>query len=164
MRTLTNNECRRWVKAQGLIYRPFREGVPMAGQFDAGDEKDGGEAARRAVLAVCERASQMLIVVEDHPLTYDDRRMQFASLRSSHGETRSLEDAPGHLLSQADSGVLVALLSVCLGPGSWWSTYIYLAPIRCAMLIWESSLIDLWSDRRSDFRLLEHDLRETSAA
>ena len=136
----------------------------MTGQFETIDEKDGGEAASRAVLSVCEQASQVLIVIEDHPLTHDDRRAQLATLRSSHGETRPLEDAPGHLLGQGDHEVLAALLRVCIGPGSWWSTYIYLAPIRCTMLIWESSLIDLWSDRASDFRLLENDLPETSTA
>lgn len=164
MRTFTNSESRRWVKSQGLVYQPFRRGVPMAGQFDAGDEADGGEAARRAVIAVCKPASQALFVIEDHPLTHDDRRTRLAQLRSLHGEARSLEDASGHLLRREDSDTLLALLRLCIGPGSWWSTYIYLAPIKSTMLVWESSLIDLWSDRHSDYKLLEHELRETTAA
>jgi hypothetical protein len=164
MRTLTNNECRRWVKSQGLVYQPFRQGAPVAGQFSIEDAKDDGEAARRAVLAVCGQASQALLVIEDHPLTYDDRRAQLAQLRSSHGGTRSLEDAPGHLLNRQDDDTLAALLRVCIGPGSWWSTYIYLAPIQSTMLVWESSLVDLWSERPSDYSLLKHDLRDTTAA
>ena len=164
MRTFTNSESRRWVKSQGLVYEPFRQGVVIAGQFSIEDAKDGGEAARRAVLAVCRQASQALLVIEDHPLTYDDRRAQLAQLRTSHGESRSLEDAPGHLLRRQDHDTLTTLLRVAIGPGSWWSTYIYLAPIKSTMLVWESSLVDLWSDRHSDYSLLEHDLRETTAA
>lgn len=30
------------------------------------------------------------------------------------------------------------------------------------MLVWESSLVDLWSERHSNYSLLEHDLRETT--
>jgi hypothetical protein len=161
MRALTNSEARRWVKSQGLVYRPFREGLQMAGQFQITQGKDGEGVARQAVLAVCRQASQALVVIEDHPLTYEDRRAQLAELRKSFGEPRSLDNAPGHLLGHQDNDALAALLQVCIGPGSWWNTYIYLAPIRCAMLVWESSLVDLWSDRASDFRLLEHDLQET---
>ena len=164
MRTFTNSESRRWVKSQGLVYQPFRQGVPVAGQFSIEDEKAGDETARRAVLAVCRQASQALLVIEDHPLTYDDRRTQLTQLRASLGESRSLENAPGHLLRTQDDDMLTRLLQVCIGPGSWWSTYIYLAPIKSMMLVWESSLVDLWSDRHSDFSLLEHDLRETNAA
>ena len=120
--------------------------------------------ARRAVLAVCRQASQALLVIEDHPLTYDDRRTQLAQLRTSLGERRSLEDTPGHLLRRQDDDTLTSLLRVVIGPGSWWNTYIYLAPIQSTMLVWESSLVDLWSDRHSDYSLLEHDLREITAA
>src|SRR5688500_15940000 len=98
MRTFTNSESRQWVKSQGLVYQPFRRGVAVAGQFSIEDGKDGGEAARRGVLAVCRQSSQALLVIEDHPLTYDDRRAQLTQLRASVDESRSLEDAPGHLL------------------------------------------------------------------
>ena len=116
------------------------------------------------MLAVCRQASQALIVIEDHPLTYDDRRAQLAELRTSLDERRLLEEAPGHLLLRKDDDRLTQLLQVCIGPGSWWSTYIYLAPIKSTMLVWESSLVDLWSDRHSDHSLLENDLRETNAS
>ena len=161
MRTFTNSESQQWVKSQGLVYQPFRQGVPVAGQFGIEDAKDGDEVARRAVLTVCRQASQALLVIEDHPLTHDDRRAQFAERRASLGESSSLEDAPGHLLRRQDDNTLARLLQVCIGPGSWWSTYIYLAPIKSTMLVWESSLVDLWSDRHSDYVLLEHDLRMT---
>lgn len=154
MRLLTNSESRRWVKSQGLIYQPFRHGEPLDGQFRTGDENDEGEAARRALFGLCRNASQMLFVIEDHPLTYDDRRAQLTALRASFHESRLLEAAPGHLLGREDGETLTRLLQVCIGPGSWWSTYIYLAPIKTTLLVWESTLIDLWSNRSSDFKLL----------
>ncbi len=146
--------------SQGLVYQPFRNRVPVIGQFDIEDVKDGGEAARRAVLAVCRQASQALLVIEDHPLTEDDRRSQLTQLRTSLGESRSVKNAPGHLLRRKEDDVLVSLLGICIGPGSWWSTYIYVAPIKSTMLIWESSLVDLWSERHSDYNLLKQDLRD----
>lgn len=164
MRIITNSESRRWVKSQGLVYQPFREGEALSGQFNIEDGEDDGAAARRAVLAVCRQASQALLVIEDHPLTYDDRRAQLTQLRATLGENRSLADAPGHLLRRQDDDTLTHLLQVVIGPGSWWSTYIYLAPIKSTMLVWESSLVDLWSNRHSDFSLLEKDLREINAA
>lgn len=160
MRTFTNSESKKWVKSQGMVYQPFINGLPLSGQFDIEDEKDDGEAARRALLAVCSRASQTLIVVEEHPLTYDDRRAQLLQLRASLEENRSIEDAPGHLLQRQDTQIMTQLLQVCIGPGSWWSTYIYLAPIKSTMLVWESSLVDLWSEHHSDFSLLNHELLE----
>jgi hypothetical protein len=111
------------------------------------------------VLAVCEQANQGLVVIEDHPLTYADRRKELTEFRRGHDEIRPIEDAPSHLLRDEDHELLATLLRVCIGPGSWWSTYIYLVPIDCTLLIWESSLIDLWSERHSVYSALANHLR-----
>lgn len=135
----------------------------MNGQFRTGDEKDGGEAVRHALLATCRQASEALVVIEDHPLTRADRRTELASLRTTHGESRPIERIPGHLVHPTDDP-LIALLRVCVGSGSWWSTYLYLAPIQTTMLVWESSLVDLWSTRESVHAILKSDLQATNAA
>ncbi|HKQ39488.1 MAG TPA: hypothetical protein VJ063_15530 [Verrucomicrobiae bacterium] len=55
-------------------------------------------------------------------------------------------------------------MQLCIGKGCWWSAYLYLAPISIALLLWESEIVDLWSERSSDYTLLEHELRPTKTA
>jgi hypothetical protein len=133
-------------------------GVQITGQFDVNELKDGGAAARSAVAEVCQPASQVLLVLEEHPLTHEKRQTDLAHLRRSFGETRAVDDAPGHMLRRHDGETLTRLLELCIGRGSWWSAYLYLAPTRTTMLVWESSIVDLWSDRHSDYRVLERQL------
>jgi hypothetical protein len=161
MRTLTNKECRKWVESQGLSYEPYHKHLPWDKQFNIKDAEDGGAAAQRAVLAVCRQASQVLAVIVPHALTSDDRRDALAALRTQHGEERSLEEAPGHLLKKQDGELLEALVRLCIGPGAWSSVYFYLAPIESTLYVWESSLIDVWSERHADIQLLKAELPET---
>ena len=161
MQILTNRECREWVESEGLIYQPFRNGVPVSGQFHLNDANDRGASGHETLVSVCQQASQVLFVIEDHSLSYADRRMRLTTLRKSYGDRRPLSEAPGHLLKTTDAISLQTISEIVIGPGSWWSTYIYLAPIQSTMLVWESSLIDLWSDRHSDYKFLAEKLRKT---
>jgi hypothetical protein len=160
MRTLTNKECRKWVESQGLSYEPYHKHLPWDKQFNIKDAEDGGAAAQRAVLAVCRQASQVLAVILPHALTHEDRRDALVALRAQHGEERSLDEAPGHLLKKQDGELLQSLVRSCIDPGSWWSVYFYLAPIETTLYVSESSLIDVWSERHTDFQLLKAELTE----
>jgi hypothetical protein len=55
-------------------------------------------------------------------------------------------------------------VQLCIAKGCWWSAYIYLSPIKVALLLWESDIVDLWSERTSDYTLLEHELLPTTTA
>ena len=170
----TNNNARRWVKSNGMIYRPRNRltrhrlsqcleyrGVPVNAQFNFDDKANSGEAATRPILEVSSFASQALVVVEDHPLTDEGRRVRLSNLRTALGESWSLEEAPGLPFSPSDKK-FAELLRICIGSGSWWSVYIYLGPIGTTLLIWESSIIDLGTERKSDCKLLEKELRLTA--
>jgi hypothetical protein len=164
MRALTSKECKSWVEAQGLTYMPYKREVPLAGQFSVEDTSEGRAAAVRAVLSVCERASQILIVVEAHALNRAADRQALDAIRASVGEDRSIDNAPGLLLRREDTATLTELVQLCVGKGCWWSAYLYLAPIKVTLLLWESDIVDLWSERRSDYTLLERELRPTTTS
>lgn len=119
MRALTSKECKRWVEAQGLTYMPYKDGVPLAGQFSIEDTKEGRAAAIRGVLSVGERAAQILVVVEGHALNRVADRQELDAIRSSVGERRSIHAAPGLLLRCEDASTLAALVQLCLGKGCW---------------------------------------------
>jgi hypothetical protein len=159
MRGLTSKQCKRWVESQGLIYMPYKNGVPLAGQFIINDTQESRAAAANAVISVCDRATQVLVEVEGHALNRAADREALVAIRASIDESRSIHEAPGLLLRGQDSATLAALIKLCLGKGCWWSAYLYLAPIKVALLLWESDIVDLWSERRSDYKSLERKLR-----
>lgn len=155
MEFLSKSEAKKWVTSQGRVYSPYREGFRPDLQIGFEDKKDGGFLVGQALLELCESASQILAVVEDHPLTYDERRGELMRLRLAMGESQPMEKTPAMLFSGKDRPMIENVVRTCIGPGSWWSLYLYLAPQRTTVLVWESSMLDLWSDRAADQKRLQ---------
>lgn len=115
----------------------------MRGQLDIDNPRIPEEAIVSPILSVCSSASQALLLVDDHPLTHEKRRVRMAQFLERVSQPSAGTSALIGLFRRQDHAALEELLHICVGPGSWFSTYIYLAPTSCTLLIWESSLIDV---------------------
>lgn len=96
-----------------------------------------------------------LIHVTDWSLYQPSEMIVIDALRSHHGESRRLIDAPGHLFDASETETAVALFSLCASYG--WSCYVYSGVDQSTLLNWEGEMFDFWTAnpaKLTDFKAL----------
>jgi hypothetical protein len=155
MKTLTPEQCPRWLKDAGFNHDPFRGSGEASYHFMTGGLTDSRRsiAFARNLLQAIQPNSDHLLEITDWSLYQKDEMAVVQSLRASFGETRWLIKSPGHVFPPSDLDLGVGLFALTIAYG--WSSYIYIPTPRLTIFNWEGDMFEFWSDEKKSIELAE---------
>jgi hypothetical protein len=128
MRSITPEECDRWTRDRGVklaqSYSHFL-GEPAAESLRFAIPKKASVqiALSEALLEAIPGIAQSLLWMTDWPLYREHEMALLMRIRAGYGETRSLIEAPGHILEEADRSILAGLIFL-MQAFAWDSSYV----------------------------------------
>jgi|GEM_PF-1474888 len=147
MKCLTETECSEWLKHHAIIEAPYNcNSAPIKADY----ARFVSPKTTTRLIAFTRHFFDWvgdfefgLLQMTDWSLHEPDEMAIVNSIRRSHGETRWLIKAPGHLFDQKGRDELISMfyLSIMFG----WTTYLYFLPNKVTVLNWEGDIIDLWA-------------------
>lgn len=153
MQCLTNPELISWLCDHSIPREPYENRPEQAFflQFSAPrsreDMHDFLTAYYASVIGATESVVQLVEWIQSEPP--GDR---IFAIRRQHGDSRFFSDAPSHRFDATESKVAVELAATAAF-GSL-STYVYSAPDRSTLYLWEGDIFDFWTDSREVYEFL----------
>ena len=144
VQVLTANECSAWLRQRAIIESPYANNrSKMSLQFEPPRSPRRLTAFTRQLFEAFGDFPGALVQFTDWNTHNPDEMALFDSLRRSHGEQRTIIEAPGHLFASTEAA---EALGHCYLVATFdWSAYLYLASGAATVYFWEGDLVDLWS-------------------
>lgn len=149
MKTLTEDECSRWLVNHQIEEDPYGRlpyQAPWCNQFPIDTRPSRSSHICRRIVEIAEPFSKALLHITDWSLYQPDEMAVVSALRAAHDEQRWLINSPGHLFDASERDLLIGILSLVVFYG--WTAYLYFDH-RTTFLCWEGELLDLWTFEQS---------------
>jgi hypothetical protein len=146
MKCVTEVEARNWLGSYLIPPATYSGNATPAHyiQFAAPRPHPHPEAFTRDYFERLIPTGERLFHIVDWALSQPSERLTVAALRVASHEERSLLETPGHILTEAEGELGVALFG--LTAGYQWTAYLY-SPIGHSTLYnWEGEMFDFWTD------------------
>ena len=162
MRCLTLSESAQWLRTQQIDGLAEDNRPCVFGSYElfcaSPKQSWAQQGLARDLLAWIGEFDTALFWVTDWPFSEPDEMALISSLRRSHGESRLLIEAPGHVFASNEGDELVGwiYLMMCFG----WDGYLFASPYHGSMFqtsheafVW---LLSSYSERFSEARRIIH--------
>ena len=146
MHCLKSSEIKKWLTGQGMHHQPMESGVPIAGEYELPVDGDSRRVVADGLAKLLSKDGTKLIEVIPPDSMSAGERECLDRFRAGLHEDRSVGDAPGHLFKSRDREDFKRMLSMLLGLGPGWETYVYSAPSRTTLLV--NGKLDIWAVKR----------------
>ena len=147
MKCLTASECSEWLRSQKMIEAPYGKSSPAGCFYERFVPPANVRLFAQNIFYWFGNFDAALLQMTDwdtrQPDEIADEMALITAIRRSHGESRWLIKAPGHLFEFKERDELVGMFYLIIM--FQWSCYIYLPSRKTTILNWEGALGDLWS-------------------
>ena len=168
MQCLTENEISHWLRERGIPEAPYHQVPPTSFYLQFFTPPNQSLSAFfRQYWALVIGGETALVHITDWGLYTASEMIPLMGIRALHSETRTLIDAPGHLLETHESETVISLMT--LTTFFAWSSYWYSPSGHSILYNWEGDIFDFWTDDAAKMEmmkrlLVDFDLRETTEA
>ncbi len=146
MKCLTENQCSEWLQRHKILEKPWHRSIKDNCYYFPLTSFKNARAFQALAQEMVELLGEYETVLFHIGNCSPWRAGQFElieAVRRSHGETRELLEAPGHLYELKNKDELIGMFWLTMAYG--WSSYLY--PLPCTNIIFnfEGVFIDIWN-------------------
>jgi hypothetical protein len=155
MKFLTNDECSAWTETLG-VDQIFFDAMPDPNGIVPGEVDVAFEDSDQPKVNLAQTFASWigpfegcLLWIKEYGIwpSFENRHL-FRRLRLSYGETREIQDAPGHLFSVQEYEDLVSYLDLALQFG--WGGYLIASPLSCLIFVSHDGWLRVHSDNHRE--------------
>ena len=146
MKCVTENEIQTWLESRSIPKQRYQSSSAPEFylQFYAPQNHTKLDAFIREYYRLIVLNCDSLVQITDWSLYQQSEMIAVDGIRSSHGEDRTLIDAPGHSLGPNEAEIGISLFSLSASYG--WSSYLYASLNHSTLYNWEGDIFDFWTD------------------